>query len=887
MGIPSTPSSGAMLEGVNWMISKTSKIKLNEKFFKDLSKIAAEFRRNPELYTSLGERIKEAKKVKSNFDKVLNKVPGGGDTAQKAVKAGSNLAAIGSFIGALALFTAQTKLTEFQQYAQDNTNTKYATDLSKTLTLLGLLSSRLKNTKKKIDNFELQDQRTRDRLYGLEKQIVPVRENANNALYEVRAGRNILEGKISDAKQQSNDALYEVRAGRDILEGKIGEARKLGNDALYETRANTATFKQQIAALQGDVSKYLSGVNGNFQNTVNATITQLKTSIADAQSQAKAAKESVSLQSKLIAEINSKIATINNLKFPSVSEIANQIAPGLLSQLDTLKLINQAQFDALRVNDSVLAGGISNLAANDKALAADINRVDKKSVVPDFSPIQRQLDEKFNALVQQNKKDLKIRDLSQSNLSKEFDKKIADFTRLSNLTNEQRFQEFQQQNNKDLGVRDLNLSNLSKEFDKKIADFTRLSNLTNEQRFDKFQKQNIADLSKSKEADKRLGADISGLKSDLTGIESDLDKLGTKIKEREAVDRKVEKKIDQMLPLLSGIPLIPGRVSDAIRPSMPTLPQINNEVGKAVCQSFTVGCGRRSLNSQTEDINNAANANKNDLLNRLNTGANAAQLALLGRIDGKLGAQIPGGIGGKLVAGFKWLQLDRALNILTFAATVHNAAMLSNDIIQTLVGALTNVLTLIIPKDDAGNTFNISEAINTTVANVVKGIVGEENYTNLTAGWAKANRIYQATTNVLNSFMSLTQTVLQAAEMIAAYTGKIGNALRKGGVVLENAYGHMNPQPKFNRVTQTLENFQQVASTVQMVTQVPLDFVNATTELTTSATEFVKAVKEDDKPANKAVEIPEPDELKAKEVAAKVASQPLPFDFSDLYDGED
>jgi hypothetical protein len=106
-------------------------------------------------------------------------------------------------------------------------------------------------------------------------------------------------------------------------------------------------------------------------------------------------------------------------------------------------------------------------------------------------------------------------------------------------------------------------------------------------------------------------------------------------------------------------------------------------------------------------------------------------------------------------------------------------------------------------------------------------------------------------------------------------------------VVLENAYGWMNPQPKFNRVTQTLENFQQVASTVQMVTQVPLDFVNATTELTTSATEFVKAVKEDNKPVNKAVEIPEPDELKAKEVAAKVAAQPIPFDFSDLYDGED
>ncbi len=44
-----------------------------------------------------------------------------------------------------------------------------------------------------------------------------------------------------------------------------------------------------------------------------------------------------------------------------------------------------------------------------------------------------------------------------------------------------------------------------------------------------------------------------------------------------------------------------------------------------------------------------------------------------------------------------------------------------------------------------------------------------------------------------------------------------------------------------------------------MVTQAPLDVVNAVTESTTAATEFVKAVKEDDKPLNKAVPVPEPD----------------------------
>ncbi len=371
----------------------------------------------------------------------------------------------------------------------------------------------------------------------------------------------------------------------------------------------------------------------------------------------------------------------------------------------------------------------------------------------------------------------------------------------------------------------------------------------------------------------------------------ELDGVKTRLQVRESVDKEaigklneILPKLDQIIPTIAGIPLIVGRIPDItagkINPNIPTLPGIGTTVDKILCNNK---CLPASMN---QAANNAAQGIKQDLGSKIAAGNNAANTGLLLEILSRLGTKIPGGLSGKLVDGFKWLQLDRILNILTFAATVHNSAMLSNDILQTLVGALTNVLTLIVPKDEAGKSFDVSSVINSTVENAVKGIVGTENYTNLTVGWAKANRIYQATTNVLNNFMGLTQTVLQASEMIAAYTGKIGNALKKGGVVLENAYGWMNPQPKFNRVTQTLESLQNGASTIQMVTQVPLDVVNATTEFTTASTEFVKAIKEDT-PANKATLIPEPDELKAKETQAKTDSQPSPFDFSDLFDGED
>lgn len=325
-----------------------------------------------------------------------------------------------------------------------------------------------------------------------------------------------------------------------------------------------------------------------------------------------------------------------------------------------------------------------------------------------------------------------------------------------------------------------------------------------------------------------------------------------------------------------------GKIPNAITPLIPTIPQIGDVVQDKVCNPQ---CQLPSI-SAGNNATNAVNQAKNDLADKIDKTNNAAQTGLLVEILSRLGDKIPGGLSGKLVDGFKWLHLDRVLNILTFIATVQNHLMLSNDIGQTLIGAINNGLQLIGLKDDKQQPINVGQIISGTIENLIKGIVGTENYATLSAQWAKANRIYQASTNVLNSFMGLTQTVLQAAEMIAAYTGKIGNALRKGGVVLENAYGWMNPQPKFNRVTQTLESLQNGASTIQMVTQVPLDVVSATTEFTTASTEFVKAIKEDT-PANKATPIPEPDELKAKETQAKADSQPSPFDFSDLFDGED
>lgn len=338
-----------------------------------------------------------------------------------------------------------------------------------------------------------------------------------------------------------------------------------------------------------------------------------------------------------------------------------------------------------------------------------------------------------------------------------------------------------------------------------------------------------------------------------------------------------------------GLQGLPGRdgVTQVIQVTLPGTPGPQGKTGPRGPVGLPGRDGTPGINGKDgKDVNPVDLAEIKNQLRIIRT-QQSAHLAVSTSNASKLGSQVTGGVTGLLSRIANSALLERTLSVLTFAATVHNAAMLSNDIGQTLLGAINNVLGLILPKKEDGNPIDVGGVINSTVENAIKGAIGTENYTTLTTNWAKANRIYQATTNVLNSFMGLSQIILQASEVIAAYTGKIGNALKKGGVVLESAYGWMNPQPKFNRVTGLLQNLQEGANTVAMVTQIPVDVLSATTALTDSSTAFVQAIKEDDKPENKAPATPEPDILKAAESTGKTNSQPATFDFSDLFDGED
>ncbi|MDM9582314.1 hypothetical protein [Nostoc sp. GT001] len=342
--------------------------------------------------------------------------------------------------------------------------------------------------------------------------------------------------------------------------------------------------------------------------------------------------------------------------------------------------------------------------------------------------------------------------------------------------------------------------------------------------------------------------------------------------------------IAALTPAIQGLP-------DAIA-SNPNVRAANrDDVQGAVCEiSQPTGC----LGAPIKQAEDAAKANgtKLDEINAAlgagNAGANAALLAGQQTILERLGDQLPGGIGGKLSRFADWMHLDRVLNIMILAATVHNALMLSNDIGQTLIGAINNVLQFIGLKKEDGSAFDIGSIISGSIENLIKGAIGSENYQELTTAWAKANRIYQATINIANSFTNIGHTITNALEVVGGMQGKIGNALRIWGVVGEKAYQWFNPQPNYHsRMLSFFENAQQGASTIQMVTQAPIDIVNAVTEFNNSTTELAKAVKEDPEVSNRGVEIQDAQQTKVAQEEIKTVSQGVLTGLSDVFNANE
>jgi hypothetical protein len=273
-----------------------------------------------------------------------------------------------------------------------------------------------------------------------------------------------------------------------------------------------------------------------------------------------------------------------------------------------------------------------------------------------------------------------------------------------------------------------------------------------------------------------------------------------------------------------------------------------------------------------------ANKKLDKALERLDQAANATNLALLTRIDNKLGPQISGGVSGglgrlltridkvsKLVndkfnALWKTFGLDRIVSLLTLAASLHNAAMLSRDLGETLVETTEAILRAaqnVLPdflKDPDGKNFNLDleDFFSKKIEEFFKTTLGSSNYYQLKATWMKANRILATGSNMLGAMRGMQNAVTDGLEVCGGWIAQGFNGLQREGVVSDRTWPWMDESPRFKnkgltRFTENLDDLENAASSIQQLANSVTEFTEESKDVVEATTELKQTLDEDTK----------------------------------------
>ena len=197
-------------------------------------------------------------------------------------------------------------------------------------------------------------------------------------------------------------------------------------------------------------------------------------------------------------------------------------------------------------------------------------------------------------------------------------------------------------------------------------------------------------------------------------------------------------------------------------------------------------------------------------------------------------------------------RLQKVINALTLITVLHNATMISRDVGETLGYALGQGLNVLGIEDEQGNSLDVNGWFGTQANNFFKNIFGEERWAGINATWNKANRIISSASAIIWTIRSINDGTQEVLEWTAENTGKIGNALKKWGVVGERAYGPMAERVKaqdayrrkFSRILDGLDTADDAASSFAQVTSNVLEITEEVNELGEQRANFTAAVRD-------------------------------------------
>jgi len=279
-----------------------------------------------------------------------------------------------------------------------------------------------------------------------------------------------------------------------------------------------------------------------------------------------------------------------------------------------------------------------------------------------------------------------------------------------------------------------------------------------------------------------------------------------------------------------------GAISSAINTNtQPSAQRLNAKNG--TCDALNSPSCTQGMEDRIKDPIQA----KQDNLNKRLFGNQILQDGLLGTILVKI-TDVFNLVGGLWNNGI----VDKAMQYITMITVIHNAAMLTRGIADTLGSALDLGLQAfgLQIKDKDGNQLGVNQVIGKSFENLIKGIIGADNYTALTQTWVQANRIYQTGINLISNVQNILDSTTAVAELTSNRVGTLMNALRNAGMVRENAYGAQSQNvTRFNAFQNKLEALEQGVSNTASIAGNIVSVQQSVNEIKSNRQEFENALK--------------------------------------------
>jgi hypothetical protein len=217
-------------------------------------------------------------------------------------------------------------------------------------------------------------------------------------------------------------------------------------------------------------------------------------------------------------------------------------------------------------------------------------------------------------------------------------------------------------------------------------------------------------------------------------------------------------------------------------------------------------------------------------------------------VSTKLGAQLKGGIGGRIIGMYDRLNGSKAMQYFSLILLVHNALMLSANIGNTIGYALDAIVSLT-PfksfKDENDNEIPFVKLFGNTIEGLFIKVFGKQTVKDFEKKYTASMRVYQASANMLNTVRSMMDSARDIAETTNVNVGEIGNALRRDGVVQNDAYSEMSTTSGTRaRFISKLEKLNSGASSLSSVSSDLVDVKEDWEELQEQRKEYQKTVDE-------------------------------------------